>query len=146
MESSATPAPIRLSFSGTQRLVLAIAAAGAVVTLCWAALQVRTAKDEARQARENPPVSPATAPVTASGHSGALADLERRLAEEKSRSQLAATEAAARIGELEKVIAFLRQENEAAQKTIERLSGVDRVSTPESQPVQTNTLNKSRDR
>ena len=48
MEPSDTSAPIRLPASGVQRLVLAVSAAGAVVTLCWAALQVRTARDEAR--------------------------------------------------------------------------------------------------
>ena len=76
MESSATSAPIRLPFSGTQRLVLAVSAAGAVVTLCWAALQVRAAKDEARQARENAPAAPAPghgpASVATSGPNGAF--------------------------------------------------------------------------
>lgn len=146
MELPSTSAPLRFAASGTQRLVLAISAAGTVVTLCWAALQVRAARDEARQARENPPAAPVPAIPDVQDSRSKLVDLERRLAEEKSRSEQASGEAAGRIRELEKVIAFLRQENEAAQKTIERLSGVERPTAPDVEPVQTNTLNKSRDR
>ena len=150
MEPSDTSAPIRLPASGVQRLVLAVSAAGAVVTLCWAALQVRTARDEARLAREAGPAKPAPAASPAPGDlSGRIAGLEQELTEEKSRAHQFRQEAgaaAARIAELEKVIAFLRQENDAAQKTIERLSSLEPPSTPENNPVQTNTLNKSRDR
>jgi hypothetical protein len=145
MDHPTSSAPIRPPASGAQRLVLAVSAAGAMVTLCWAALQVRAAKDEARLAREHSLAAPAPAPPDLSEK---VSDLERRLAQEQSRREQSAGDAAAQIKELEKVITFLRQENEAAQKTIERLSGLERGGTggPEIQPIQTNTLNKSRDR
>jgi hypothetical protein len=103
------------AFSRTHRLVLAGAAAGAVMTLCWAALQVRAAKQELRQLRSG---TSAVSP-TASDRS---AELERRLSELESRTRRTEAEAATRAAELETVIDFLRQENTAAQQTIERLS------------------------
>lgn len=103
------------AFSRTHRLVLAAAAAGAVMTLCWAALQVRAAKEELRQVRN---VTSAASPAPPDRS----ADLARRLAELESRTRRAEAEAATRAAELETVIEFLRQENTAAQQTIERLS------------------------
>jgi len=110
-------------FSLTHRLVLAGAAAGAVMTLCWAALQVRAAKDEVRQLRVQPPAWSAAPDRTG--------ELARRLADAEARAGRAEAEAALRVAELEKVIEFLRQENAAAQQTIERLSG----QTPAGEPV-----------
>jgi hypothetical protein len=147
MDQPHSPAPLRPPLSGPQRLVLAVSAAGAVVTLCWAGLQVRAAKDEARHARETLPATtpiPAVAPADLTGR---VADLERRLQEMASVRQQAADDAAAQIKQRDEIIVFLRQENEAAQKTIKRLSGLESgPASPEEQPVQTNTLQKTRDR
>ena len=137
------PSPsIPKSPAGIHRLVLAASAAGAVMTLCWAALQVRAAKDEARQAR----AQLAAAPAPVHQYSGSLTDLGQQLNASESERKLVAEAAAARVKELESVIAFLRQENEAAQKTIERLSGLERGTPPAQQPVKTNTPGKNPDR
>ncbi len=111
------------AFSLTHRLVLAAAAAGTVMTLCWAALQVRAAKDELRQVRAAQPAAPAAPDRTA--------ELERRLAEAEARAQRAETESALRAAEMERIIDFLRQENAAAQQTIERLSNPAPPERPE---------------
>ena len=130
------PAPtLPKSPAGIHRLVLAASAAGAVMTLCWAALQVRAAKDEARQAREQLAAAPAPDPHTSTSPGG----LEPRLAER----EVLAEAAAARVKELESVIAFLRRENEAAQKTIERLSGLERGAQPPPEPVKTKPPGKN---
>ena len=123
------PASAKPSHSRLHRLVLAGAAAGAVMTLCWAALQVRAAQEEVRQLRARPAAVPAVPDSTV--------NLEHRLAEADSRASRAASDAAAREKEMERVIEFLRQENAAAQKTIERLSGHERDPGPAAQPVKT---------
>lgn len=103
------------SFSGWHRLVLAGAAAVALATLCWAGLQVRDARAEIHRLRQEPKPAPA---VDASR----LTEVERRLAESAAREKQHAADHTARVKELESVIEFLRQENAAAQKTIERLT------------------------
>ena len=116
------PASAKPSHTRLHRLVLAGAAAGAVMTLCWAALQVRAAREELRQLRAQP--APVVFPPDGTKH------LERRLAEAESRASQAASEAAAREREMARVIDFLRQENAAAQKTIERLSDPGPAAEP----------------
>src|SRR6187401_1939371 len=124
MENATPPAAApRASHTGTHRLILAASAAGALATLCWAGLQLRAAKSEVRQAQEQlaelSRVKGAPAPPAADG---SAADLARRLAAAESLQKHTADKAAARVKELEDVIIFLRQENTAAQQTIERLS------------------------
>ena len=147
MEPSAHPAPRRSALSGPQRLLLAVSAAGAVLTLCWAALQVRAAREESRQAREALQAKPSPPPaLPAPDLSARVADLESQLRSELAKREHESKESGDRIRELEKVVTFLRQENEASQKTIERLSGVERDAATVAQPVQTSNPGKSRDR
>jgi uncharacterized protein HemX len=113
--SALKEAPQAPALSRTHRLVLAAAAAGAVMTLCWAALQVRAAKEELRQLQSKAAAASSAAPER-------TAELERRLADLESRTRRTEAEAATRAAELETVIEFLRQENIAAQQTIERLN------------------------
>lgn len=124
----ATPPPTP-SPAGVHRLILAASAAGALATLCWAALQVRAARAEVRQLQEKiAGLSPGhkAAPPSADN----TADLARRIAAAESQQKQADTRAAARVAELESLITFLRQENTAAQKTIERLSGLQVEAVP----------------
>ena len=114
-----TPTP---SQTGIHRLILAASAAGALATLCWAGLQVRAARSEVRQLQETlAGFSPAQKPATPPRDD--TADFARRLAAESQQKQ-AAVKSASRVAELESVILFLREENTAAQKTIERLSSL----------------------
>jgi hypothetical protein len=60
--SALKEAPQAPALSRTHRLVLAAAAAGAVMTLCWAALQVRAAKEELRQLQSKAAAASSAAP------------------------------------------------------------------------------------
>lgn len=123
MEKPPPPAAATPSPTGIHRLILATSAAGALATLCWAALQVRTARAEVRRLQEQlaAQASPAQ-PGPASVQSAAATVPDHRVSSAETRQKQAADTFAARITELESVIAFLRQENTAAQQTIERLS------------------------
>ena len=60
--------------------------------------------------------------------------MERQLAAFITDGKLASEKAAAREKELEGIITFLRQENTAAQQTIERLSGLQPPPEPAPEP------------
>ncbi len=126
---AAAPAP---SQTGIHRLVLAASAAGALATLCWAGLQLRAARSEVRRLQEQitalPPVQN-SAPTPGED----AAALARRLADSESQQKNAADKTAARVAELEGVIEFLRDENTAAQQTIERLGKLQ--AGPPAEPV-----------
>ena len=130
MENAKLPAIATTSQSGIHRLILAASAAGALATLCWAALQVRTARAEIRQLEERLAAQAVRQPVPAPLSDADKDDLARRLAAAESLHKQASDQSAARIAELENVISFLRQENTAAQQTIERL----RTPPPEPDP------------
>ena len=123
MENAPPPAAApKPSQTGTHRLILAASAAGALATLCWAGLQLRAAKSEARQLQDQLAVLSRSREAPESPPDSSAADLARRLAAADSLHKHLAEKAAARVTELENVIIFLRQENTAAQQTIERLS------------------------
>ena len=63
-------------------------------------------------------------------HGARAADLQRRLTEAESQLNKATEKAAAREKELDELIGFLRQENDAAQQTIERLSNPPPAPAP----------------
>jgi hypothetical protein len=123
-QPSGSPTPGSPSFSGWHRLVLAGAAAAALATLCWAGLQVRDARAEVHRLRQEPKPAP-------DADSSRPTEVERRLAESAAREKQHAADHAARVKELEGVIEFLRQENAAAQQTIERLSKLEAGVTRE---------------
>ena len=124
---AAAPAP---SQTGIHRLVLAASAAGALATLCWAGLQLRAARSEVRRLQEQIAAFPSVqnAAPTPGEDDAALA---RRLADSESQQKHAADKSAARVAELEAVISFLRQENTAAQQTIERLGKLQTAAPAE---------------
>ena len=116
---AAAPKP---SQTGTHRLILAASAAIALATLCWAGLQLRAARSEVRDLKEQLAELSRTQGAPATAGDGSAADLARRLAAADSLQKHTADKSAARVTELENIIIFLRQENTAAQQTIERLS------------------------
>lgn len=124
---AAAPTP---SQTGIHRLVLAASAAGALATLCWAGLQLRAARAEVRRLQEQiAAVPPAQNAAAQQGEDAAV--LARRLADSESQQKHTADKTAARVAELEGVITFLRQENTAAQQTIERLGRLQTVAPAE---------------
>lgn len=140
MEKNPPPAAAPPSQPGIHRLILATSAAGALATLCWAALQVRAARAEVRQLQVQPAAqSSRTQSAPASLQNADTTDRDRRLAAAEAQQKQTADSSAARIRELENVIEFLRAENSAAQQTIERLSHVrQEPSRPaKAEPVRT---------
>lgn len=140
MEDATPPAAApRSSHTGTHRLILAASAGGALATLCWAGLQLRAAKSEVRLVQEQLAELTRAKGPPAIPPDGGAADLSRRLAAAESLQKQTADKAAARLKELESVIIFLRQENTAAQQTIERLSRPPEDLSPEAKaaPVKT---------
>lgn len=138
MENATPPAAApKPSQTGTHRLILAASAAGALATLCWAGLQVRAAKSEARLLQDQLAELSRSHEVLESPPDSSAADLARRLAAADSLQKHTADKAAARVTELENVIIFLRQENTAAQQTIVRLSRPEPDTSPpaKAQPV-----------
>ena len=127
---------------GVSRLVLATSAAAALGTLAWAALRVRDGNAESAHLREELSIArqaervtgAAARAVPAADPAAATADLERRLQSIESAAKVAAEKASARETELNGIIAFLRQENAAAQQTIERLSNPEPPPEPEPPP------------
>ena len=124
--------------SGLHRLLLATSGAGVLVTLAWAALQVRQLQLETQSLRQELAVAQraeraagaASRAVPVTDHGARATELQRRLTEVEAQQKQAAEKAAAREKELDKVIDFLRQENTAAQQTIERLSNPPPAPAP----------------
>lgn len=118
-----------------QRLLAAILAAVVLATLCWAAIQVREQQAEARQWRGEAAAlqlaSRARDTRPAADQSSRVAELERRLAAAGEAEKQAAARAQEREKELQDLITFLRQENTAAQQTIERLSALQPAAPPD---------------
>jgi hypothetical protein len=118
-KAPSAPAARSSHLSGAHRLILAGSAAGALATLCWAALKVREANAENGQLRERLAKIPQHVPPP--GSDARLAESNRRAAEAEAQRKQTSEQAAAREKELNGVIAFLRQEIAAAQQTIDRL-------------------------
>ena len=140
MEKPLPPVPSTPSPTGIHRLILATSAAGALATLCWAALQVRSARAEVRRLQEQLAMQPPrTQPAPAPSQSADTTDRDHRLATAETQQKQASDKFAAQVAELESVIAFLRQENTAAQQTIERLSHARPEPAPResAEPVRT---------
>lgn len=134
-----TSSPVSSSTTANARLLAAVLAAAVLATLCWAAIQVReqqaaasrwrgeaAALELAGRARSSAPQ--AALPVDQSSR---VAELERRLAAAGEAEKQAAARAQEREKELQDLITFLRQENTAAQQTIERLSALQPAAPPD---------------
>lgn len=135
MDPTATNAPMRTS---RHPLLVVASVAGVLLTLAWAAIQVRESQLEAQRLREDlvavrnawRAAGAAARAVPVEDHGARAADLRRRLAEAEAQQKQAAEKSAAREKELDKVIEFLREENTAAQQTIERLSNPEPAPAP----------------
>jgi hypothetical protein len=114
--------------SGAHRLILAGSAAGALATLCWAALKVREARAETGQLREQ--LALARNHLPSHEPDARVAESDRRAVEAEALHRQAKEQAAAREKELNGVITFLRQEIAAAQQMIERLKTAPSPGAP----------------
>ena len=138
--------PAAPAAGGAQRLVLVAATSAALLTLAWAAMRVRELQLEVHGLREElagahrveRAKGAASRAIPVVDYGARSAEWQRRLAETEAREKHAAEKSAAREKELDEVIKFLREENEAAQLTIERLS------TPVSPPASTATGSSQR--
>jgi hypothetical protein len=140
--TTSSPVPDAPPPCGLYRLALAAGAAVALVTLAWAAIQVRKVQLEAHHLRAELAVAKqaeraagaASRAVPIVDHGARAAELQRRLSEAEAREKVAAEKSAAREAELDELIKFLRQENAAAQQTIERLSNPEPDPEPPAVP------------
>ena len=111
------------------RLVLAVGASAALLTLAWAGLKVRELQGEAHRLRQELDAARAAAPSLE--HKARADELDRLLAEVAAGKQTDSSASAAREKELHGIIDFLRKENTAAQQTIERLSKLEPANDAE---------------
>ncbi len=128
---------------GSRRLLLAVAAAGVVGLLGWAAVYAREKQVEAHslseelaaRIRSERAAGAVTRAVPAVDLSGKVADLEKQVQELEQARTKAADAAVEREKALSDIITFLRQENTAAQETIKRLSTPPPEPEPPVSPV-----------
>ena len=129
------------SSTATHRLIIAGAAGLVLFSLGWAGIQVRERQTESQRLRDQfaaGEISRREGGAASRAHPPAdarIAEMERQLAAFITDGKLAAEKAAAREKELEGIITFLRQENTAAQQTIERLSALQPPPEPAPEPV-----------
>ena len=130
--SPAPPAPL----SGGLRLVLAISAAVALGTLCWAALQVRAARAEANQAQQAATRAQEQLAAVRVELTDRIAEIQRLKSGTETSRHDSEVRLAAEVKQREEVIAFLRTELNSAEQTIKRLTEGDVATAAAAAPAE----------